>query len=303
MTKFILHTGWKLKPKPSPYILYTDSPMDTKEDIFELTKGKNINLQIEPSEGKYCVGFNTYNGEHLPCPNIEELEKNRIQCQSCSFNEFFTCKVICQGDFCAPSSEEAKKYCWETKASVYLTHIAGKIKVGSSTSPFRRWLGQGSDAGVVIAEGVGLEPRAFEHRIGLKLAYPMAVRINQKLKQLGQANNRESIIQEMKEAVNEIYNSIKSDILLPIDKLLPPTFMDELYGDIPLLKTRPLVKKINNDSFQFAGKIVGVKGSILVVVNGQTYHAFDLHSLIGRNVVINEEKEEMGGQKSLFDFV
>ncbi|NHJ05773.1 MAG: DUF2797 domain-containing protein [Candidatus Heimdallarchaeota archaeon] len=303
MKKFVIHTGWKLKPKPTPYILYIDNPKENEEKIFELNLGKNLNIEIDSLEKKFCIGYNTSTGERIPCPYTEEIANNRIQCQSCSLNEFYTCRVICQGDFCHPSSEEAKKHCWETKANVYLTHIAGKVKVGSSTSPFRRWLDQGSDAGVCIAEGVGLEPRAVEYRIGLKLAYPMAIRINQKMKLLGKSFDQESIINDIKFAVNEVYDSIQSDIMIPKEKLLPITLMGELYGEIPLLETRPLVKKIGKENFHFSGKIVGIKGSIVVVKNEQTYYAFDLHSLIGRNINISDEKIEMKGQRSLFDFV
>ena len=303
MKKFIIHTGWQLKPITRPYILFTDSPNDTREGLFELSKGKEITFHIEATEMKFCVGYSSSTGERIPCPINEIIPFTHSQCQSCSMNEFYICRAICQGDFCNPSSEDAKIHCWETKANVYLTHIAGKVKVGSSTSPFRRWLDQGSDAGVCIAEGVGLEPRAVESRIGLKLAYPMAIRINQKMKLLGKPTNRDVIINDLKAAVNEVYDSVQSDIIIPKEKLLPITFLDELYGDIPKLETRPLIKKIGRENFHFSGEIVGVKGSIIVVRNEQTYYAFDLHSLIGRKIKINDEKVEMKGQRSLFDFV
>ena len=78
-----------------------------------------------------------------------------------------------------------------------MTHIAGKIKVGSSTNPIRLWLGQGSDAGICVAEGVGLAPRALEHQIGLKLSLPLAVRITQKMKFLGKTIGKDKIHEEM----------------------------------------------------------------------------------------------------------
>ncbi|KAF5413177.1 MAG: hypothetical protein C5S38_07075 [Candidatus Methanophagaceae archaeon] len=64
-----------------------------------------------------------------------------------------------------------------------------------------------------------------------------------------------------------------------------------------------LVMKITDDIFELNGEIVGVKGTILVLKNGATYYTTNLSSLIGLYVDISEEKSEMKGQKSLFDFV
>lgn len=301
--RFVVHVGWKLKPKPSAFILYVDDEKSGKERVYDLTPGNYLNIRVSEPKKKFCVGFSSTSGEHLPCPSGELVESNRMQCQSCSFNEFYICRAICQGDFCHPSSNEAKDHCWKTTASVYLTHIAGKIKVGSSTNPLRRWLGQGSDAGISIAEGVGLAPRAFEHQIGLKLSLPLAVRITQKMKFLGKSIEKDKIHEELHTAIDAIYNSMKSEILLPREKLEEITYLDSFHGNIPEICARPLVKKIADETFELSGEVVGVKGTILVLKNGATYYTTNLSSLIGLYVDISEEKSEMKGQKSLFDFV
>ncbi|MHA1461606.1 MAG: DUF2797 domain-containing protein [Candidatus Heimdallarchaeota archaeon] len=303
MSKFVVHIGWKLKPKSSAFILYIEDEKSGKERVYDLTPGNYLNIRVSEPKKKYCVGFSSTNGEHIPCPTGELIESNRMQCQSCSFNEFYLCRAICQGDFCHPSSNDAKEHCWKTTACVYLTHIAGKIKVGSSTNPLRRWLGQGSDAGICVAEGVGLAPRALEHQIGLKLSLPLAVRITQKMKFLGKSIGRGKINEELQAAIDEIYESMKSEILLPKEKLEEITYLDSYHGTIPEINARPIVKKIADDSFELSGEIIGVKGTILVLRNGATYYTTNLSSIIGLYVDISEEKSEMKGQKSLFDFV
>jgi len=301
--KFVLHFGWKMKPKPSPFFLLTKDNVSMEEEVFELQPGKELSIVVEPKNKKYCVGFYTPKGNRISCPTAEILDTKNFHCASCSFSEFFTCKAKCQGDFCNPSSPEAKKHCWKTKAYVYLTSIAGKIKVGSSTSSIRRWLGQGSDAGVVIAEGVGLEPRALEHHIGSLPQFPLAIRITQKMKSLGQTLNKDKLTQEMEEAINLIYSTIKSDILYPKEKLTGLTFLDEFHGEINNIEARPMIKTLDDTGLAISGEIVGVKGSILVLRNGSTYYATNLNSLIGSYIELDEAVNEMKGQKSLFDFV
>ncbi|MGC9780613.1 MAG: DUF2797 domain-containing protein [Candidatus Heimdallarchaeota archaeon] len=302
MRVFIIHFGWKLKPKTVPYLVYL--PEDsTKEEVYALKPGANITIKIAPNESKYCIGFNNYEDARFSCPTAEKIPMNRSQCQSCSLNEFFFCRALCQGDFCQPSSEEAKEYCWKKNAYVYLTYIAGKIKVGSSTSPHRRWIGQGSDAGISIAKGVGLAPRALEHQIGTKYSLPLGIRLTQKVKLLGKSIDKKTIEKEIMLLVDEIQKSMKSEILIPRDKLEPITFLDEFYGNIPTITARPILKKLESTGLEISGEIIGIKGTILVVKNVGTYFALNLSTLIGLNATITDDAQEMKGQKSLFDFV
>jgi len=291
-----------MKPKPTPYILYITTE-SKQEQILELTPGNNLNIKIDAKEPKFCVGFSNSEWVRLPCPTVEIIPQNKVQCQSCSLKEFFICRAYCQGDYCHPSSEEAREHCWNTTTSVYLTFVGGKVKVGSSTNPFRRWIGQGSDAGISIAKGVGLDPRALEHQIGVKLSLPMAMRLTQKIKQLGKPIDRDLIIATINSAVDEVYSSIKSKILLPRKKLENITFLDNYYGELSTLKMRPLLKQRNSDGLEISGSIAGVKGSLLVLKNLETYYATNLNALVGSHVSITDEPIEMKGQKSLFDFV
>jgi len=292
-----------MKPTPSPYFLLTDDNTSMEEEVYELLPGKELSIKVGSKSTKYCVGFTTPKGNRISCPTAEVLDDKNFHCASCSSSEFFTCKAICQGDFCHPSSEETKEYCWKTKAYVYLTSIAGKIKVGSSISPIRRWIGQGSNAGVVIAEGVGLEPRALEHHIGSMPEFPLAIRINRKMKSLGQVLDKEKITNEIEEAINLIHSSIKSDIFYPKEKLTALTFLDEFHGEINSIAARPMIKNLNETGLEISGEIVGVKGSILVLRNGSTFYATNLNLLIGSYLELCEIVKEMSGQKSLFDFV
>ena len=302
MNAYILHTGWKLKPQPEPYIMFNKQGSE-HENILILKQGENITIKVKPNQKKICVGFHSASGKHILCPTAELISLNKVQCQSCSLSEFYICKAICQGDFCLPSSEEAKEHCWKTRASVYLTHIAGKIKVGSSTSTLRRWIGQGSDAGISIAEGVGLAPRALEHQISTKFSLPLAIRTSQKMKFIGKKIDKDKITNQLQSIIDEIYKTMKSEILIPKKDLKPITFLGKFFSEIPSMNVQPLVLKLDKTGLDLSGKIVGVKGSILVVKNVETYFALPLNPLVGIKAHLSQEYEEMRGQKSLFDFV
>ncbi len=299
---YILHAGWKLKPQPEPYIMFNTQGSE-QENMLILKPGENITIRVKPNQEKICVGFHSASGKHIPCKTAELIPLNKVQCQRCSLSEFYICKAICQGDFCHPSSEEAKELCWKTPANVYLTHIAGKIKVGSSTGTLRRWIRQGSDAGIRIAEGVGLAPRALEHQISTKFSLPLAIRTSQKMKFIGKKIDKDNITKQLNSLINEIYKTMKSEILIPKKDLEPITFLDKFFSEIPSLNVQPLVLKLDKTGLDLSGKIVGVKGSILVVKNVETYFALPLNPLVGIQAHLSQEYEEMKGQKSLFDFV
>lgn len=304
MNKYIINAGWKFKPTIKSYIAFITKENTTPE-ILELKVGSPLTIQVAANEPKFCVGFTNDVGEHVPCPTAEMILLNKFQCQSCSLNEFFICRSYCIGDFCNPSSENAKAHCWKTPAYVYITYVGGKLKIGSTTSPIRRWIGQGSDAGIKIAEGVGLEPRALEQHLSIVLSLPLAIRMSQKFKQIGISIDRDDITNQIESSLNQIYCSeiIKSKILIPRKELESIIFLDDYYGDINQLKARPLVKKLSNKGLLVSGNIVGVKGSILVLKNNETYYATDLNSLIGLHQDLRNEVVKIKGQKSLFDFV
>ncbi|NHJ48470.1 MAG: DUF2797 domain-containing protein [Asgard group archaeon] len=302
MNRYIVNTGWKMDPGPKPYIAYMSKEI-TSPKIIELNVNSPITIKVAANEPKFCIGFTNDDREHVPCPFAELIPLNKVQCQSCSFNEFFVCRSYCIGEFCQPSSETAKDHCWNTTANVYLTYIAGKLKVGSSTSTIRRLIDQGSIAGIKIAIGTGLDPRALEHQIATRFSLPLAIRMSQKFKFLGVPINKDDIVQLFSTTIDEIYSSIKSDILIPKDQLEKIRFFDEYYGNIPTLKGRPLIKELTSDGLEISGEIVGVQGSILVVKNNETYFATNLNSIVGLHLDLKEEVIEMKGQKSLFDFV
>ncbi|NHJ38726.1 MAG: DUF2797 domain-containing protein [Asgard group archaeon] len=301
---YIINAGWKIKPETIPYIAYITKERLTPE-ILELKVDTPLAIQVSANEPKFCVGFTNDDGEHVPCPTAEMIPLNKVQCQTCSLNEFYICRSYCIGDFCHPSSEKAKVHCWKTSAYVYVTYIAGKFKIGSSTSPIRRWITQGSDAGIKIARGVGLEPRALEQQLSAELSLSLAIRMSQKFKQIGILINKADITNQIESILDKMYNSIttKSKILIPRRELENITYLDNYYGKINQLKVRPLIKNLTNKGLKISGNVVGVKGSILVLKNNETYYATNLNSLIGLHQDLKNEVVPIKGQKSLFDFV
>ena len=127
--------------------------------------------------------------------------------------------------------------------------------------------------------------------------------MNQKIKLLGKPLDKEAIKTELMGFVEDIQQSMKSEILTPQKDLEPIKFLDEFYGNIPSITARPILKKIEPTGLEISGEIVGIKGTLLVVKNVGTYFALNLSSLIGIHASISDDAQEMKGQKSLFDFV
>jgi hypothetical protein len=302
LSQFVVHSGWKLKPKPSAFLLLFSDHQSKEGQIYPLKEGEPIRIKRDTSKGNFCVGYSTPKGERIPCPSSEQLSLRNNICTFCSSKEFFTCKIFCKGNVCMPSGEQAKEYCWRKKCSVYLTHVGGQLKVGSSTNPFRRWLGQGSDIGIVIAEGTGLEPRALEHYIATRLSLHLSSRVSQKLAQLGKPFNKEKKYAEILDAIELVYSTINSDLLLAKSELVDPYILTNYYGKIPELSVRPLMKDFTKRDFQLSGIIVGVKGSILVVRNSATYFALNLHTLPGSYIFLDQKIKEEKGQQSLAEY-
>jgi hypothetical protein len=301
--KFLVHAGWQLKPKVTPYLFLSEDNNSTNYSLYYLLTGEPITIDIKPLESKYCVGYSSSEGERIPCPKKNRVPLNQTKCSYCSREEFYLCRIYCIGDFCHPSSEEAREYCWSTNAYTYLTVVAGKLKVGSSTNPKKRWLGQGSTAGITIAKGKGLNPRALEHHIGKRFGYKLAIRKKTKMDYLGDKENKTIIAERMEGAINKVYQNISSEILYPKNKLKPITWLTDYYGGITGLTSRPISKELTKKGLTLSGEIVGVKGSLLVVKNNNTYNICNLHSLIGTEVTIKKELSKIKGQRSLFDFV
>ncbi|MEA2071762.1 MAG: DUF2797 domain-containing protein, partial [Asgard group archaeon] len=214
MKQFVFYFGWQGKDPYSPMLGLKSSHEEISEPTFlELKKGKPINIKISKNSQYYCRGYINKDGKRVLCPDNTQLPLKQNQCHECENRDFYNCRIFCRGDFCHPSSPEAKQYCWNKTAYVYLTAIAGKIKVGSSTNPRKRWIGQGSDIGIVIAQDVGLNPRALEQSIATRLKLPLAIRTSEKIKFLGNSSKIIKMTEKIQTILKKTYHAINSPIL------------------------------------------------------------------------------------------
>ncbi len=292
---------WK---NDQPYITYCRID-DTRLEEKSLKVGDKFNIRFRA--GKYCIGTEIDRALWISCAeNKLRLGKDKKtallesskQCDDCLNNNFFTCRMTCTGMFCKPSSPKAKLICKPPNTNVYLTSVAGIKKVGVSLSLPRRWIEQGSDLAVKVAEAPGLEARRIEQRIAEELSLKLQVRNNHKIKNLA-SKNIEQERSSLMELVSKSMKIIDDNLAETGKRIENPEILEfsESYGE-NLNGLNILEKKIELNG-EFGGEIVAIKGSILVVKQETYYYAIDLKKLISNTFEFIEHDARMDTQTAL----
>ena len=296
--KFVIHFSHSKKFEPYLSVSSEKSLNTSFEQLF-LKPGDDFNIRI--GEVRRCIGHRTDLGEWSLCSTGLPLLDDDVQCYRCGRDEFYQCRALCQGDECNPSSPKAEKLCSPPNTTVYLTIVAGQLKVGVSLNFFRRWLQQGSEIGVVIAKGPGLEARRYEKAIGRLEGIVMSVRTNRKINHLKPTSS----FTELKKQLLEALEIIK-EVEVPEEVTRLEVNPDEIvnlapyYGELEKLESVPII--LTKKDKLFGGTIIGQKGSFLVLQDGKTPIAINLNFLMGFDIEFLDEKPERSGQKSLLDF-
>lgn len=229
-----------------------------------------------------------------------KINPPHLQCYYCSQKDFFRCRIICMGNECNPSSPRAKKLCEPSNTGVYLTSIAGKLKVGVSLNTKRRWLEQGSDFATKIVELPGLEARRLEQEIGQNFDLKLQIRNTDKINEI---KGNDDGGKEIEELVHRTEKNV--DYILNIvdgEKFENPLIEDlrkhygQLEFDTPLQEIDPKINK------EFGGKIVSIKGSLIVVKNGIYYYALDTKKIISLVFEFMEREAKIKSQTSLSEW-
>lgn len=291
----ILGVGWRSKPFPTPYLRLRS--LEGRDPPFTVSLTQGVDFGHAVGNERFCIGYEYERGRHEVCPNHAVVEGSNTQCPECLSDDFYSCRMTCQGSFCRPKSTNAKALCDLNVTTLYLTYVGGGFKVGVSLNPIKRWLEQGSYFGCSLWVGHGLTARFYEHTIGANLGLKLAVQRRTKIDLLGSPTPS---LEEVTPEFLSLVGRVKKLNLLEekIGSNCQVTDLRSYYGGIPSLPRKPILE---NQSL--VGKVVGVKGKLLVLQDKGTYYVTDLGKLVGK-VVSRKSKltQVKPKQRTLFDF-
>ncbi|MCY3413306.1 MAG: DUF2797 domain-containing protein [Candidatus Heimdallarchaeota archaeon] len=293
----------------SPVFEYTAINSD-KIIRKSLAAGERIHFVIH--EERYCIGSEVGRGEWISCYSNSQKQEDNLdrsvtittgrQCNDCKMQNFYDCRMTCTGVFCNPSTQLAKEMCKPKKTAVYLTSIAGLHKVGVSLSLPKRWIEQGSEYAAQIAVAPGLEARRLEQLLSEELNLKLQIRNSQKIKQI-QRKPSENDYLALDRYILDVEKIIEKEFKKGrVSHLENPKIIDlqSYYGDaIPDGSITEISVKKDQE---FGGKIISLKGSIIIVENSGYHYLLDLKALIGRSFSFLDREAMMEAQTSLSDW-
>ncbi|MBN1923651.1 MAG: DUF2797 domain-containing protein [Nanoarchaeota archaeon] len=248
---------YKLDKKATPFLKIVKE--DNTEHYLPLNRNKTI--QVLKDFGKKCTGYYK-NGEFHACPSNEEISYGK-QCNKCrKMDDFNTC-AKCTGQQCNASAEIMKN-CLNKTHFMYLTIIGEKIKVGVTKAGryLKRWVEQGSDYSCIISSGNGLDIRRKEHLLAKEIS--------------DRISNKEKVQNFMKDDLSYFEEFLKEKKLD-----VPIINVRRYYEGLDSIPSEPTI------STNLNGRIVCVKGKIIVYENNEKYYYYDLNNLISNLVEIN----------------
>jgi len=233
-------------------------------DLTKLDISENISLLLK---NRGCAG--RWRGDkYVPCDSDEAP-----YCIKCGGppDPCVTCRGECQ---------KPEKTC-DTEHSVYLAIFAPDlVKVGVSKTPRleTRLAEQGADMGVEIARFPDGE-LARQRERSLASTYPDRATFENKVDGVSQTVNGETL--------RMIYQRFDAGRIMRFD----------YFRETPWMKPIVLVP---HENMAVSGRVLGVKGQVLVLAKGSTLYALNLDGLIGYDVEAG--KGLINLQTSLFEF-
>lgn len=264
-------------------------------EFVELTKGSEITWTI--TGPRSCIGRRVSEHEFVKCPIRNVVTKSKIKCDSCLDSDYFDPCVRCTGHICN-ASESRFGICNTTPYAVYAAIFNdGSLKVGvSSANRIKtRWVEQGADyAGILTHVTGGKQARLLESELGRRSG--VATRIHGARKQA--MLMKELSIDGAYQIVEPLLNShptINSEINL-IDL--------STYYTLSSIDAEPHKWNDRHNSIpglQVAGKVVGMKGSLLITKTSGSFYMLDLKSIVGYSID-SEAEIKIEAQSSLLEY-
>lgn len=259
-----------------------------------LESDTNLSFNIQP--GRYCVGYTTLSSRTPkpqasfepwkamePCPLETEI-KSGNNCSSCYRADLLKPCLLCDGTECSADSS-LRWFCQDKVVYVYLASFgSNRVKVGVAHNKRipQRWIEQGANFAKRIIVGNGMEVRRIEKILHRELNVLSGLKTSQKVDTLWGNQN----IQAETQVLTKVEDEIK--------KRFPEfTFFQESLQNLsqiynlPSIDRRPLQLKVKKNQ-QISGKILGAKGSLLLLNVGKLPHYLNLKQLVGRKIELNE---------------
>ena len=248
---------WNLDKKATPMIKLVKE--NGLEEYLPLNRNKIVN--VTQDYGKKCVGYYK-DGEFHECPDNAVIEKGQ-KCDKCSrMDEYLVC-AKCTGKECLACGE-IRKNCFEKTHFLYLTLIGDSVKVGITHAGryLKRWIEQGSDYSCIISSGNGMEIR-----------------------------RKESIL--AKEISDRMGTPQKMKVFMKDDIKILEEFLDRKKLNVPIINVRryydgldSIPKKPCVYDGLLNGRIVCVKGRIIIFEKEDEYYYYDINDLLAHDVEI-----------------
>ena len=256
----------------------------------------DINLSFKVQPGRYCVGYTTLSSRASktqatlepwkamePCP-LEAKIKKGYRCSSCYQADLIKPCLMCDGTECL-AEPSIQKSCQKATGYVYLASFGlNRVKVGVAhdTRIPQRWIEQGANYAKRIVVGNGMEVRRFEKVIHNSLSVLSGLKTTEKVDTLWKRQNMEAEVHVLTKVEEEVKRQFP-DFLYYHDSLYD---LSSFYN-LPPLDRRPLELKAKKN-LQISGRILGVKGSLLLLNIGDLPYFLNLKHLLGRKIELKK---------------
>lgn len=260
-----------------------------------LKSGIDLSFAIQP--GRYCVGYTTVSSRTSktqvalepwkamePCPSKAKVQKGH-KCSKCFQADLVHPCLICDGTKCL-ADPLLQRVCQEATAYVYIASFGlNRVKVGvaHNTRIPQRWIEQGAHLAKRVLIGDGMEIRSLEKTLHDALNVLPGLKTSQKVDTLWKEQDRADEVQALDKAEEEIRKRFPEF----------PFYQDALHDlsniyNLPTLDRRPLELQVKKN-LQISGKILGTKGSLLLLTIGDFPHFLNLNHLMGRKIELKED--------------
>ncbi len=252
---------WSLKGKATPIVSYVK---DGKKGYFSINRGDKI--EIVKEYGRFCTGY-FKEKRHYPCPTKSKIEYG-TKCKECALKDEYLKCAKCNGSTCN-ASKTIRENCLNSTYFLYITLIGSMLKVGITKSNryLRRWIEQGSDYSALIGSGNGMEIRKREYKIAKKI-------------------------------VDRIKTKEKISMLFEDKKEILEKFLEDNGFNAKIIEVRKyyeglsLVPREITATNRLKGRIVAIKGKLIIFEDNEKYYVFDTNNLVGKVVDLMLEKEK-----------
>jgi hypothetical protein len=261
----ILNYRWE-KWKP----VFTISNGNGLEKLQLLNRDLDFTVQE-----KTCTGYSK-NGKHFECKN--SINTREWKCNSCMLNDHFFMCIKCTGKECI--NESRRKDCKKENYFIYLSAFDSILKVGISQGYrlLERLVEQGADFGAKVAQVTdGKLVRKIEQNISSYLGITDRVSGIEKQKKLfGDPNIS---IRNIFNAVSKLRNNGFNEHLVPIE-----IYDLREYYNMSNIYENPEPLEVGTGT-KIEGTVKAAKGNILILKDEFGFRSFNVHDLIGRNVI------------------